>query len=188
MMLQRLCIVALLGICSYAGYYLLGQHYLDTETQVTPDAEKPLFTGDDIKSTSYNEQGIRSYTLDSSHIEHYQKLDETHFNEPVLWTFSDGIAEEWRVSSNFAVLENGRYLVMTGRVRIFNLLPNAHIKVVTTDELTLDLTSRDFWSDKETEITGVGFQTHGQRVKGNFGSHQMELIEQVKSRYEQKTQ
>ncbi|WP_407331489.1 LPS export ABC transporter periplasmic protein LptC [Enterovibrio sp. 27052020O] len=187
MILQRLGMVVLLAVCGLTGYYLLNQHYWQTETQVAPDAEKPLFTAEDVKSTTYNEQGIRSYTLDSTHLEHYQQIDETHFNEPVLWTYSDGTNEEWRISSEFAVLENKHILVMTGRVRIFNLLPDAQIKVVTTEKLTLDLTSNDFWSDMETEITGTGLQTSGLRAKGNFGTHQMELIEQVKSRYEPKT-
>ncbi|WP_028023126.1 LPS export ABC transporter periplasmic protein LptC [Enterovibrio calviensis] len=187
MTLQRLGVVILLAVCGYAGYYLLNQHYWQDEVQITPDAEKPLFTAENVKSTSYTEQGIRSYTLDSTHLEHYQQLDETHFNEPVLWTYSNGTEEEWRMSSEFAILENNHILVMTGRVRIFNLLPDAQIKVVTTEKLTLDLSSRDFWSDTETEITGTGLQTRGLRAKGNFGSHQMELIEQVKSRYETKT-
>ncbi|CZF78361.1 MULTISPECIES: LPS export ABC transporter periplasmic protein LptC [Grimontia] len=185
MILQRLGIVALLAVCGYTGYYLLTQHYWEAEIQVAPDAEKPLFTADNINSTTYNMQGIRTYRIESVHVENYQQLDETHFNEPVLWTYSNGEEEEWRVSSEFAVLEDTKTLVMTGRVRIFNLLPDAQIKVVTTEELTLDLVTRDFWSDTETEITGVGLQTRGERVKGNFGSHQMELIDQVKSRYEQ---
>ncbi len=140
-----------------------------------------------MESTSYNAKGIRSYRLESEHIEHFQKIDETHFNEPVLWTYSDGKEEEWRVSSNFAVLEGNRTLVMTGKVRIFNLLPDAQIKVVTTEQLTLDLVTRDFWSDTETDITGVSLQTRGEKSKGNFGTHQMELIDQVKSRYEPKS-
>ncbi|KXF80048.1 LPS export ABC transporter periplasmic protein LptC [Enterovibrio coralii] len=184
MIFRHLGVILLLAICGYAGYYLLGQHYWQEDVQVAPDAEKPLFTSENVASTSYTQSGIRNYLLKSAYLEHYQKLDETHFNEPVLWTYKDGIDEEWRVSSDFAVLDNNQILVMTGRVRIFNLLPDAQIKVVTTDELTLDLKTRDFWSDKETEITGVGLQTRGERVKGNFGTHQMELIEQVKSRYE----
>lgn len=187
MTLQRLVMLVLLAVCGYTGYYLLTQHYWEDDVQVAPDAEKPLFTAENVNSTTYNAQGLRSYRIESVHIENYQQLDETHFNEPVLWTYSNGEEEEWRVSAEFAVLEDTQTLVMKGRVRIFNLLPDAQIKVITTEQLTLDLVTRDFWSDTETEITGVGLQTRGERVKGNFGSHQMELIEQVKSRYEQKT-
>lgn len=184
MILQRLGIVALIAICSLAGYYLLDKHVWVNDVQVEPDAEKPLFTGEALLTTQYNAQGTRTYTIESEHLEHYQKIDETHFNEPVLWTYTNGKDEEWRISSNYAVLENKELLVMTGNVRIFNLLPDATIKHVVTETLTLDLKSRDFWSKTPTTITGVGFQTEGQRVNGNFGSHQMELMEEVKGRYE----
>lgn len=186
MTLKPLGVLALLITCTYSTYYLLTQYYWQTETQVTPDAENPLFTAYQVKSTNYNASGIRSYVLDSIRLENYQELDETHFNEPVLWTYRDGTEKEWRISSDFAVLKNNRILTMTGRVKLVNLLPEAQIKIVNTDILTLDLITQDFWSNTQTDISGVAFQTQGERVKGNFGSHQMELVEKVNSIYETK--
>lgn len=186
MMLKPFGILALLSICVYSAYYLLTQYYLQTDVQVKPSIERPLFTGTHVKSTNYNDQGIRSYELNSVHLEHYQQLDETHFSEPVLWTYREGIEQKWRVSSDFAVLKSNRILNMTGHVKIFNLLPDAQIKIINTEKLTLDLVTQDFWSNTPTDISGIGFRTQGERVKGNFGSHQMELIEQVNSTYETK--
>lgn len=186
MMLKSFGIFALVSICGYLTYDVITQYYGQTDIQVSPDAEKPLFTASDVKSTKYNREGIRSYRLESVHLEHYQQLDETHFNEPVLWTYRNGVEQNWRIRSDFAVLENNRILKMTGHVKIFNLLPEAQIKIINTDKLTLDLVTQDFWSDTPTDITGVGFRTQGERAKGNFGSHQMELIEQVNSKYEAK--
>ncbi|WP_150138248.1 LPS export ABC transporter periplasmic protein LptC [Candidatus Enterovibrio escicola] len=183
MILRHLGRIALLVICGFTGHYLLSQYHLESETKVKLDAEEPLFTADNIKSTRYNEHGMRSYTLNSIHVKHYQKLDETHFHKPTLWTYNDSTVEEWRIHSDFAVLDSSNYLNMTGHVRIFNLLPNARMAIIKVDKLTLNLTTRDFWSETETEITGVGFQIRGQRAKGNFISHQMELTDQVKSKY-----
>ncbi|OOF12481.1 LPS export ABC transporter periplasmic protein LptC [Salinivibrio sp. PR5] len=183
-MMQRLSMLVLIVLCALTGYYLLSQHVWERAVQVEPDAEKPLFTGEQIKTVQYNADGIRSYTVDAEHLEHYANIDETHFNEPVLWTYHNGKDEEWRISANYAVLSDKHILTMTGKVRIFNLLPNAQIHSVATETVTLDLTTRDFWSDRPTTITGVGFQTEGQRVKGNFGNHQMELLNDVKGRYE----
>ena len=183
-MTRRFGLFVLIVLCALSGYYLLVQHRWQQVQQVTPDAEKPLFTGEDIETVQYNADGVRSYTVQAEHLEHYAKIDETHFNEPVLWTYQDGQDEEWRVSANYAVLSDEHLLTMTGNVRIFNLLPNAQIDSVTTDSVTLNLTTRDFWSDSPTTITGTRFQTTGKRVKGNFGSHQMELLDDVKGRYE----
>ncbi|MFD2178830.1 LPS export ABC transporter periplasmic protein LptC [Veronia pacifica] len=184
MTFQRFATLVLLIVASWLGYYLYGVHYAQQDEQIEPDAEKPLFAGENVKSTSYDTAGKRSYSIKSTSLEYYSKLGETHFNEPVLWTFKDGDDEEWRISANFAVLKDKNILEMKGRVRIFNLLPESSIKTISTETLTLDLTSQDFWSDSDIEITGEGFQTSAKRAKGNFGSYKMDLTGTVKSRYE----
>ncbi|OOE61132.1 LPS export ABC transporter periplasmic protein LptC [Salinivibrio sp. IB282] len=183
-MTRRLGLLLLVVLCSVSGYYLLVQHGWQQVQQVTPDAEKPLFTGEAIQTVQYDADGVRSYTVHAKHLEHYAKIDETHFNEPVLWTYKAGTEEEWRVSADYAILSDDHLLTMTGNVRIFNLLPNAQIDSVATDSVTLNLTTRDFWSESPTTITGTRFQTKGKRVKGNFGNHQMELLDDVRGRYE----
>ncbi len=185
---NRLGMLTLLGICCVSGYYLFEQYYTNTPAQVTPDAEKPLFTADNISTTQYNESGVRNYNLHSIHLEYYKNRDETHFTQPILWTFFQGKEKEWRVTSDFAVLSNKHILAMSGNVKIYNLFPDAQITLITTDELTLDLSTRDFWSNSITEITGVRTFSRGERVKGNFGSHQMKMIEKVKSIYEAKNE
>ncbi|RXJ71922.1 LPS export ABC transporter periplasmic protein LptC [Veronia nyctiphanis] len=187
MTLQRFATLVLLVICSGLGYYLYNTHIAYQPQQVEPNAEKPLFAGEKVKSTSYDASGIRSYSIQSSSLEYYSKLGETHFNEPVLWTYKDGADEEWRISANFAVLKDKTLLEMTGRVRIFNLLPDAKIKVVSTESLTLDLAKQDFWTQDAIEIIGNGFQTEAASAKGNFGSYSIDLIGNVKSRYEPTT-
>lgn len=184
MIFKRLMMLILFFICGYSGYYLLIQKDSKEKQQVKSNTEKPLFTAEHVESTNYDEEGIRSYALESVYLEHYIDVDETHFNDPVLWTYRDGIAQEWRITSKFAVLKNSRMMTMTGDVKIFNLLPDTQIKTITTQELTLDLSTRDFWSKTKTNILGVGFTSEGKTMKGNFGSHQMELIKEVMSKYE----
>lgn len=186
MRLQRLGMICILGICSITGIYLLERYWEKESVQISPNAEKPLFTANDVSTTQYNEAGIRNYRLNSKYLEYYKKIDETHFNEPILWTYYQGKDKEWRVTADFAVLRNKRILTMTGHVKIYNLLPDAQITLMTTDELTLDLTTRDFWSEQITEIFGIRTFSRSERVKGNFGSHQMDMIEKVKSTYEAK--
>lgn len=183
MISQRLSTVILLLICLFTGYYLFNKQR-ESDQQISPDAEQPLFTAEGVATSNYDENGIRTYRLQSDHIEHFQQSDETHFNLPVLLTYSDGTDPEWKMTADFAVLEDKRMLVMSGNVNIMNLLPETQVKLITTDQLTLDLSSKDFWSNDETRILGVNFETRGNWIKGNFSSHQVELIQQVKSRYE----
>ncbi len=186
MILNRLGMLALFGICGFTSYYLFEHYYDAAPSQITPDAEKPLFTASDISTIQYDEWGVRSYNLQSVHLEYFKKRDETHFTKPILWTFYQGKEKEWQVISDIAVLHKKHILTMSGNVKIYNLLPDAQISLITTDELTLDLSTRDFWSDKTTEITGERSFSRGLRVTGNFGTHQMDMIEEVKSIYEAK--
>ncbi len=184
MIFKRLCMLALLSVCGYSTYYLFIQHDKRSGQRDSSDTEKPLFTAEKVKSTSYTEQGERNYKLDSIYLEHFLERDETHFKKPILWTYQDGTNQEWRLTSHFAVLKNNRTMTMKGNVKIYNLLPDSRIKSISTEELTLDLVTRDFWSKTKTDILGVGFRSNGNQMKGNFGLHQMELIEQVNSKYE----
>lgn len=186
MTLKNVASFFLLIFSAYCGYYIFINFDWQKEQQVALSAERPLFTSKGIETTSYNTEGVRSYQLYSKYLEHFTSSDETHFEAPLLHTFKEGRLKEWRVSANNAVLEKKQFLVMTGKVEIHNLLPNSQVKTITTEKMTLDLSSRDFWTDTDIHITGANFTTEGSSAKGNFDSQYMELMEQVKTVYESK--
>lgn len=185
-MQQSLSNIILLVICCIAGFYLLQNHWQDQQ-QIAPDSEAPVLSAEKVKTTNFDENGTRNYTLESAFIEYFKQLDETHFEQPILQTYQFGTNKEWQVKARFAVLEGKKMLVMTGNVEIINLLPDAPIKYINTEKVTLNLTSQDFWSEREATLSGVSFDSRGGWVKGNFGSHQIELIDHVKSKYEPQT-
>ncbi|MGL4827124.1 MAG: LPS export ABC transporter periplasmic protein LptC [Vibrionaceae bacterium] len=186
MLLKKLGYLALLGICGYSGYYLASTYQQPTPKQVAPDLEKPFFTAANVRAINYSQAGTRLHTLEAPFLEHYQARNETHFNEPLLHTFTQDQQKEWQVSSNFATLQGTNTLVMVGNVTMINLLPNAQIQTVTTDEITVDLNTRDFLSNSATKIIGHGFSSHANSAKGNFGSHNLQLTQQVQTIYDPK--
>lgn len=183
MTLQRLFYALLLLICAWTGYNLLEKHW-QGDVQVEPDAEKPLFSGRAVVNTAFNESGLRSYQIDSDHLEHFSKSGDTDFVKPVLWVYRDGTDTEWRISSNTARLDKNQVLQMNGNVRIFNLLPASAIKVIQTDSLRLDLISKDFDTPDQVTITGSAFQNEGTGMKGNMDRSVATLLKNVKGRYE----
>ncbi|WP_299019190.1 LPS export ABC transporter periplasmic protein LptC [uncultured Photobacterium sp.] len=183
MTLQRLLYALLLVVCAWTGYYLLDKYWQD-DIQIEPDAEKPLFTGNAIINTSYNESGLRSYQIDSDYLEHFSKTGDTDFIEPVLWVYKNGSETEWRISSSAARLDKNQVLQMNGNVRIFNLLPESAIKVIQTDSLRLDLINKDFDTPDQVLITGSAFQNEGTGMKGNMERSVATLLKNVKGRYE----
>lgn len=186
MNLTKLAWLLLLMCSASCGYYIYTQIDGQKEQQVAIDETKPLFTAKDITTTSYNLDGVRSYTLNSAFLEHFTNTDETHFSQPLLHTFKQGITQEWRVTADKAVLKDKHILQMTGNVQIHNLLPTTQLKSIATDEVTLNLSNRDFWINSDVLILGVSFSTRGKRGQGNFDSQHMELMEQVKTVYENK--
>ncbi len=183
MTLKRLLYALLLLLCAWTGYYLLEKQWQE-DVQVEPDAEKPLFTGNAVVNTSFNESGLRSYQIDSEYLEHFSKSGDTDFVEPVLWVYRDGTETEWRISSNTARLDKNQVLQMTGNVRIFNLLPESAVKVIQTESLRLDLISKDFDTPDHVFITGASFQNEGTGMKGNMERSVATLLKNVKGRYE----
>ncbi len=186
MSMQRLGLLTLIGICSYTGYYLLEKHYwIEENIQIQSDKTTPLFTAKNIFTHSFNDKGIREYQLFSDHIEYFSTIDETHFTQPILTTFKKGEEQEWKITSQHAVLKDKKELHMVGDVKIFNLLPNAQIKIVKTSKLILNLTNQDFWSDTHTQIKGTQSTSQGEQMKGNFAKLQIKLFGDVKSKHEQ---
>ncbi|HIF9334392.1 TPA: LPS export ABC transporter periplasmic protein LptC [Photobacterium damselae] len=183
MTLKRLCYLLVVLVAVWSGYYLLQKHW-QSDDQVTIDSEKPVFTGDVVSNTSYNEKGIRSYQIDSAHIEHFSISGNTTFSKPVLWVYQDGSKTEWRVSANNALLTQDQVLEMKGNVRIFNLLPESAIQVISTDNLRLNLVNKDFDTQDHVVITGTSFENEGDGLKGNMDRNVATLLNNVKGIYE----
>ena len=62
MSLSRIGYLILAFVICWSAYYLFdkGKTF---DIQVEPDTELPMFSGEDLVNTSYNEEGIRSYVI-----------------------------------------------------------------------------------------------------------------------------
>ncbi|OAN16540.1 LPS export ABC transporter periplasmic protein LptC [Photobacterium jeanii] len=183
MTLHKLLYTFAFIVCVVTGFYLFDKYWQD-DVQVTPDAEKPMFTGSVVTNTAYTEAGVRSYQVDSDYLEHFSSTGDTDFTKPVLWVFRDGSETEWRISSNDATLDQDQILYMKGNVRIFNLLPESTLKVIQTDTLRIDLISKDFDTSDHVTMTGDAFINEGDGMTGNMDRSVATLLKNVKGRYE----
>ena len=183
MSLSRILYSVLAIVSIGCAYYLYTKDDSDV-IQVSPDIELPAFSGINVTNTSYSNDGIRSYSITSDHLEHFSKKGETVFQKPVLRIFVDGSTQEWEISAAKAVLDREEVLTLYNDVVAHNLLPESGFDTLSTTQMSIQLDNRDFWADNSVLMLGPQFETRGAAMKGNFADNLAELYNKVNSKYE----
>lgn len=183
MSLSRILYILLLFIASWSTYYLFDKSQ-GTTVQVAPNLELPMFSGKNLENISFNSEGIRSHSITSTNLDHYAKSGETIFENPKLSVFRDGETVEWIITARRAVLDEEQVLTLYDNVSVENLLPGASFKSMSTDELRIELISRNFQANNSVLLIGPQFKTEGQAMKGSFEHNNATLFNHVQGRYE----
>ncbi|NOJ05323.1 LPS export ABC transporter periplasmic protein LptC [Vibrio splendidus] len=183
MSFTRIIYLILIFIASWSTYYLYDKEQTST-IQVAPNLELPAFSGKSLNNISYDESGIRSYQVESTYLEHYSVVGDTHFQNPVLSVFREGHTIEWQVTADRAIMDENQVVTFYNNVVAKNLLPEASFDTMTTDKMVVELPSRDFYSETPVHMIGTFFETEGQAMKGNFGTNNATLFNSVQGRYE----
>ncbi|NMS64005.1 LPS export ABC transporter periplasmic protein LptC, partial [Vibrio parahaemolyticus] len=89
MSFTRLIYLLLIFVVAWCGYYLLTPKGNDA-IQVAPDSELPMFSGSGLENITYGEDGVRSYIIRSTNLDHYAKSGDTIFNNPTLMVYGEG--------------------------------------------------------------------------------------------------
>ncbi|MCL9780877.1 LPS export ABC transporter periplasmic protein LptC [Vibrio sp. S4M6] len=186
MKLSRIIYTLLVFVALWSAYYLFDREQASNE-QVAPNAELPMFTGDNIVNDSYNSNGVLSYIISSKHLEYYSNSGDTYFDHPILKIYRDGTVQEWQVTADKGILDKNHVLKLKQNVLAKNLLPKSAFDTFSTTELNIQVIKRDFWTDTPVTMVGPQFKTVGQAMKGNFGDHQAVLFNHVQGRYENLT-
>ncbi|MFA0078966.1 LPS export ABC transporter periplasmic protein LptC [Vibrio artabrorum] len=183
MSFTRIIYLILIFIACWSTYYLFDKQQTST-IQVPPNVELPSFSGKSLNNISYSQTGIRSYLVESTYLEHYSEVGDTHFQNPALSVYRDGQTIEWRITADRAIMDKNQVVTFYGNVVAKNLLPEASFDTMTTDKMVVELTSRDFYSETPVHMIGTFFETEGQAMKGNFGTNNATLFNSVQGRYE----
>ncbi|GLR75832.1 LPS export ABC transporter periplasmic protein LptC [Aliivibrio sifiae] len=183
MTLKHLFMTILLMISTWSGYYLYYE-YTKNGQQIVPDQQVPVFTGRNTSNNNYDENGVRNYQINAKALERFAKTGETNFTTPHLFVYQDGKVKEWEIISDIGVLNKKHVLYLSGNVIVKNLLPEAAFETMTTDSLTIELSTKDFMTEDVVNLVGPTFETTGVGMKGNFTSQQATLLKNVQGIYE----
>jgi lipopolysaccharide export system protein LptC len=183
MSMSRIIYLILLFFVCWATYYLLDKKQ-NTDIQISPNLELPTFTGENFSNVSFSEIGIRNHIISSRHLYYYSKSGNTIFNQPILRVFQNGDVLEWKITAKRGILTKNNVLTLYDDVVAKNLLENSSFDSLSTIKMSIQLDTRDFWTEDPVLLKGPLFENQGQAIKGNFADHSALLYNNVQGRYE----
>lgn len=183
MSLSRILNIILIGVCAWL-IYSINKDNQQADIQVSPNIELPVFSGNELTNTTYNQQGIRNYQITSTSLDYYSNSGNTTFNAPTLQVYRDGTIVEWKISAKRGILTKNNVLTLYDDVTAENLLEGASFDTLTTSKLSIHMSSNDFWTENDVLLKGAQFETLSHAVKGNFSDQVAELYNHVQGRYE----
>ncbi|NOU53071.1 LPS export ABC transporter periplasmic protein LptC [Pseudoalteromonas sp. JBTF-M23] len=157
-------------------------------TQTTPKTQnqsdviaKPDYIATQLEQTSYNEAGIRSYTVTADKMELYQELGFSHFTMPVFTLYNG--PQNWLISSKEATLYENNTLMLEGNVEAKNLTTGAMITLIKADNIRVEIDARLMQSERPVEITGPSLKITGKGLYADLNTDVIELINHTRTIY-----
>jgi lipopolysaccharide export system protein LptC len=172
------------------------------ERELTPD-----FIAEGLKSDIYTESGQLSHAIIADRMEHYAKLEVTHFELPKYTLYprshsnkaalskniinkenaslatSKNTASPWKLSAKEATLYKNNRVILNHRVHLSATDKNSLIQEIHCKYLELDLNTNIISSDQTVMVQGKDFTMYGSGLIIDLNTKQMTLTEHVRTIY-----
>lgn len=169
--------------------------------ELTPD-----FIAEALKTNIYTESGQLSHAIIADRMEHYAKLEVTHFKLPHYTLFpknhspknadvNSGLpienivkvntpkASPWKLSAKEATLYKNNRVILNHRVHLQATDKNSLIQEIHCKYLELDLNTNIISSDQTVMVQGKDFTMYGSGLIIDLNTKQMTLTEHVRTIY-----
>ncbi len=193
------------GIIEWRNSQMLPGENVDRE--LTPD-----FIAEALKSNIYTKSGQLSHAIIADRMEHYAKLEVTHFELPNYTLYpkdfsakdsvlkktsvdnlaSGSLAQDnqpktisypWKLSANEATLYKNNRVILNHRVHLSATDKNSLIQEIHCKYLELDLNTNIISSDQTVMVQGKDFTMYGSGLIIDLNTKQMTLTEHVRTIY-----
>lgn len=172
------------------------------ERELTPD-----FIAEGLKSDIYTDSGQLSHAIIADRMEHYAKLEVTHFELPnyILYpqshskktpvannalfdenstsSMQKNNAYPWQLSAKEATLYKNNRVILNHRVHLSSTDENSLIQEIHCKYLELDLNTNIISSDQTVMVQGKDFTMYGSGLIIDLNTKQMTLTEHVRTIY-----
>jgi lipopolysaccharide export system protein LptC len=185
-------LILLLGGMAYA---IIEWRYSQTtpgesiEKELTPD-----FIAEALKSDIYTSLGQLSHSVVADRMEHYAKLEVTHFELPnyILYAKNSNQPKKasvekknfpWKLSAKEATLYKNNRVILNHRVHLTATDESSLIQEIHCKYLELDLNTNIISSDQTVMVQGKDFTMYGSGLIIDLNTKQMTLTEHVRTIY-----
>ncbi len=172
------------------------------ENELTPD-----FIAEALKSDIYTESGQLSHAIVADRMEHYAKLEVTHFELPNYTLYPRSHAAKaplqgdtlvakkshgsspaktslpWKLNAKEATLYKNNRVILNHRVHLSATDKNSLIQDIHCKYLELDLNTNIISSDQTVMVQGKDFTMYGSGLIVDLNTKQMTLTEHVRTIY-----
>ncbi len=159
------------------------------EGELTPD-----FIAEALKSNIYTQVGHLSHTIVAERMEHYAKLELTHFELPNYTLYPTNNTQSkkssikkqnypWKLSAKEATLYKNNRVILNHRVHLMATDVDSLIQEIHCKYLELDLNTNIISSDQTVMVQGKDFTMYGSGLIIDLNTKQMTLTEHVHTIY-----
>jgi len=175
------------GIIEWRNSQTIPDENIDSE--LTPD-----FIAKALKSNTYTQSGQLSHSVVADRMEHYAKLEVTHFKLPnyILYPTNNIQSKKtstkknnfpWKLSAKEATLYKNNRVILNHRVHLTATDENSLIQEIHCKYLELDLNTNIISSDQTVMVQGKDFTMYGSGLIIDLNTKQMILTEHVRTIY-----
>ncbi|MBU2925015.1 LPS export ABC transporter periplasmic protein LptC [Colwellia sp. 4_MG-2023] len=186
------------GIIEWRQSKIIPGEVIDSE--LTPD-----FIAEALKTDIYTDSGVLSHAIIAKRMEHYAKLELTHFELPKYTLYPQASSKDnidgsdlanensssnkltknapWKLSAKEATLYKNNRVILNHRVHLSATDKNSLIQEIHCKYLELDLNTNIISSDQTVMVQGKDFTMYGSGLIIDLNTKQMTLTEHVRTIY-----
>jgi len=167
----------------------MGIYYYQRDDTESPELEtidlstEPIYQSDRMETTIYDPLGNLSYKIIADNVKHFEDSGETLFQSPNITLYNQDNLITWHILANKATLTRDKLLYLNDKVILKNVLPDAQLQRILTDNAKVDLTTQVVTSDDQVTIEGTSFTSTGTGLLGNLRNKTADILENVKTYY-----
>jgi lipopolysaccharide export system protein LptC len=166
------------------GAYYNYQKNDDVTTQPTAILPNtPIYQSDDMITKVYDISGEILYEIESVHVWYFDDTENTEFDLPNLTLYDKDHVATWHIRAKKATLTNDKLIYLYQDVQLDNLIPDAQLHQVITDNAVVDLTTQHVTSKDPVILKGAGFYSTGIGLNGDLQAKIADILENIKTYY-----